>query len=200
MNPWTEADGTYLGRVLRALQSIPMDRVASFVELLVAARELRRTVFLVGNGGSAATASHMATDLGVGSQRLGVGLRVICLVDNSAVLTATSNDVGFEDVYAAQVRLLGQPGDILVAISASGNSPNLLKVAVEAKEQGLSVVALTGFAGGELAGLADTSIHVPTAHGDYGPAEDAHLVINHMVTELLRLRSGAPQASRSLHG
>jgi D-sedoheptulose 7-phosphate isomerase len=200
VNPWTEADGTYLGRVLRALQSIPMDRVASFVELLVAARELRRTVFLVGNGGSAATASHMATDLGVGSQRLGVGLRVICLVDNSAVLTATSNDVGFEDVYAAQVRLLGQPGDILVAISASGNSPNLLKVAVEAKEQGLSVVALTGFAGGELAGLADTSIHVPTAHGDYGPAEDAHLVINHMVTELLRLRSGAPQASRSLHG
>jgi D-sedoheptulose 7-phosphate isomerase len=196
----TELGETYLGRVLEALQSIPMDRVTALVDLLLNARESGHTVLVVGNGGSAATASHMATDLGVGSQRFGCGIRTVSLVDNSAVVTATGNDIGFHDVYAAQVRLLGQPGDILVAISASGDSPNLLQAASEAKRQGLTVVAITGFTGGKLSGMADLSIHVQTAQGDYGPAEDVHLVINHMVTELLRLRVGAAGMSRSLHG
>jgi len=200
MTSQTELGETYLGRVLKALQAIPMDRVTSLVDLLVEARESGHTVLVVGNGGSAATASHMATDLGVGSQRLGCGVRVVSLVDNSAVVTATSNDLGFDDVYAAQVRLLGQPGDVLVAISASGNSPNLLQAAAEAQSQGLKVVAITGFTGGNLCGMADLSIHVPTAEGDYGPAEDAHLVINHMVTDLLRRRGDVPQTGGSIHG
>jgi D-sedoheptulose 7-phosphate isomerase len=142
----------------------------------------------------------MATDLGVGSHRCGAGIRAITLTDNSGVVTATGNDLGFEEVFAAQVELLGQAGDLLVVISASGNSPNLLAAVDVAKRQAMTVVGLTGFDGGKLVDVADISIHVNTAMGDYGPAEDAHLAVNHMVTEQLRATFASTADVRDLHG
>ncbi len=193
-------DGGYIGRVIAALQTIREDEILAFVDLLVDVRERGGRVFIIGNGGSATTASHMATDFGVGSQRVDAGVRVFSLADNSGVITATGNDLSFEDIYAAQVRLLGEPGDVLVAISASGNSPNLVEAALRAKRLGMKVVGLTGFSGGRLREISDVSVHVETETGDYGPAEDAHLVVNHMVTELLRQRVGTASDTRNLHG
>lgn len=194
------AGGGYADRVIAALKSIREDEILAFVELLVEVRARGGRVFIVGNGGSATTASHMATDLGVGSLRVEAGVRAFSLTDNSGVITATGNDLSFEDIYAAQLLLLGERGDVLVAISASGNSPNLIEAALRAKQVGMKVVGLTGFAGGRLKDIADVSVHVETENGDYGPAEDAHLVVNHMVTEILRQRIGTASDTRNLHG
>lgn len=192
--------GGYVARVQAALGTIHEEQVVAFVGILIEAREAERQVFVIGNGGSATTASHMATDLGVGSQRFGAGIRVTSLVDNAGVITATGNDLSYDDIFSAQVQLLGQPGDVLVAISASGNSKNLIAAVAQAHQFGMKVVGITGFTGGRLAEIADLSIHVLTDVGDYGPAEDAHLVVNHMVTELLRQRLGGLVDARNLHG
>jgi D-sedoheptulose 7-phosphate isomerase len=190
----------YLTRLSTALQSISVASIDRFVNELVRVRRSGGCVYIIGNGGSASTASHMATDLGVGSHRCGAGIRAITLTDNSGVVTATGNDLGFEEVFAAQVELLGQAGDLLVVISASGNSPNLLAAVDVAKRQAMTVVGLTGFDGGKLVDVADISIHVNTAMGDYGPAEDAHLAVNHMVTEQLRATFASTADVRDLHG
>jgi len=191
---------SYVERVIGALQSIQFEQVSAFVEALVDARLHHRSVYFIGNGGSSSTASHMATDLGVGSQRVGAGVRAISLVDNVAVVTATGNDEDFTEIFSRQISLLARPGDILVAISASGNSPNVVAAVRAARDVPMTVVALTGFTGGTLRGLADIVVHVDTEVGDYGPAEDAHLVVNHMVTELLRARHAPEREVRDLHG
>lgn len=178
--------GDYLQRLRDALASIDPMQMERVVQLLAEVRRDDRRVFVVGNGGSATTASHMATDLGVGSHRFGCGVRALSLVDNTGVLTATANDISFEEVFAAQLRLLADKGDVLVAISASGNSPNVVRAVETAKELSMHTVGISGFDGGELAKSVDLSVHVATAQGDYGPVEDAHLAINHMVTEKLR--------------
>lgn len=185
--------GDYLQRLREALASIDPTRIERLVQLLAEVRRDDRRVFVVGNGGSATTASHMATDLGVGSHRFGCGVRTVSLVDNTGVLTATANDMSFEEVFAAQLRLLADKGDVLVAISASGNSPNVVRAVETARELSMHTVGLSGFDGGKLATSVDLSIHVATAQGDYGPVEDAHLAINHMVTEKLR-QIGATRA------
>jgi len=131
----------------------------------------------------------MATDLGVGSHKEGCGIRAISLNDNASVLTATANDMGFEQVFVQQLSLLAQSGDVLIAISASGNSPNIVAAAQYARGVGVTVIGLTGFDGGALRGLSDISIHVQTLVGDYGPVEDVHLVVNHMMTEMIRTSS-----------
>jgi len=190
----------YIKRVLDALQNVREADVLAFVDVLVDARIRDKKVFVIGNGGSAMTASHMATDLGVGSQRFGAGVRVVSLSENSGALTAIGNDASFEDVFSDQVQLLAEEGDVLIAISASGNSPNLVKAVMMARREKLTVVSLTGFSGGRLKELADVAVHVETENGDYGPAEDAHLVVNHMVTELLRLRVGTASDISGLHG
>lgn len=184
MNPATG----YLARVLEAIRRIDVTAVESVVDALVSVHERDGQVLIAGNGGSASTASHMATDLGVGSQRRGAGLRAAALTANTAVMTAIANDVAFDAVFAEQVDLLGRPGDVLIVISASGNSPNLIRAIEAARGKNMSTVGITAFDGGTLAKIADQVVHTPTDSGDYGPAEDAHLVVNHMLTELLRAR------------
>ena len=156
------------------------------VDALLAVREAGRTVFIVGNGGSAATASHMATDLMLGSLLVDPPLRVIALTDNQAIITATGNDVDFVQVFARQLSRLAKPGDLLLVVSASGNSPNILVCVDTAKAMNLTTVGFTGFDGGKLATLVDLLVHVPTRTGAYGPVEDAHLAVNHMITEQLK--------------
>ena len=179
--------GDYKLECVAALESVDLDAVQSVVEALLKAREIGGTVFVAGNGGSAATASHMATDLMLGSQLRNPSLRVISIVDNQAVITATGNDLGFEEIFARQLRSLARDGDILISVSASGNSPDIIRAAVVAKELGMLNIGLTGFTGGKLRDLVDICVHVPTRVGAYGPVEDVHLAVNHMITEALKL-------------
>jgi D-sedoheptulose 7-phosphate isomerase len=176
----------YRTECIEALHAIDLEVVEAVVSILLAARDSGRMVFIAGNGGSAATASHMATDLMFGSQLVDPGLRVIALTDNQAIITATGNDLEFDQIFTRQLTKLAQPGDVLIAISASGNSPNVLSCVVAAKAMNLTTIGFTGFDGGTLASLVDLSIHVPTRLGAYGPTEDVHLAVNHMITEQLK--------------
>lgn len=190
----------YLSRIAQAIESIDEQKVLEVVDLMCGLHRRDCKVLVCGNGGSSTTASHMATDLGVGSQKVGCGIRIISLSEGMATVTAIGNDVSFVEVFAAQVQLLGSDGDMLIAISASGNSPNVIEAALRARDQGMTIVGITGFSGGRLKDLADISVHVTTADGDYGVAEDAHLMINHMVTELVRIRLGDSSDGLNLHG
>lgn len=176
----------YRNECLAALNSVGLDAVALVTRALLDARDRGSSVFIVGNGGSAATASHMATDLMLGSGLANPPLRVIALTDNQAVITSTGNDVGFDHVFSRQLRHLAKPQDLLIAVSASGNSLNVLACVDAAIELGLVTVAFTGFDGGQLATMVDLLVHVPTRQGAYGPVEDVHLMVNHMITEQLK--------------
>ena len=176
----------YLSRIRAAIDGVAPAAIAEAAQLLREARQANALVLIAGNGGSASTASHMATDLGVGSHKEGAGLRAICLSDNASVITATANDISFKRVFAEQIELLATRGDVVILISASGSSPNILEAYESAVSVGSSVIALTGFDGGSLRESAAICVHVPTAQGDYGPVEDVHLMINHMLTEMVR--------------
>lgn len=168
----------YLETVLRRIDTREIGR---FVKTLIEARERGSTIFFIGNGGSAATASHFANDVAIGTNEYTKPFRAISLTDNVPILTAVSNDFGYEDAFVRQLRVLGKRGDVLVAISASGNSPNLLKAFEYAKEADIKTVAITAFDGGKMKALADEGVHVPTEPKEYGPAEDAHMVLDHLV-------------------
>ena len=146
-----------------------------------------RVVFVVGNGGSAATASHFACDLSKGTRRDGPPtFHVVSLTDNVPLLTAWANDSSYERVFSEQLIALGRPGDLLVAISASGNSPNVVAAVDAARSCGMAVVALTGRSGGRLAHLGDVVVNVPSDRIEV--VEDAHLVVAHSLCVAVRDR------------
>ncbi|MBN8473950.1 SIS domain-containing protein [Sulfuritalea sp.] len=171
----------YIKYLQSVLEGIEVKEIARFVETLLEARERGSTVFFVGNGGSAATASHFANDLAFGTNDYEKPFRVISLTDNVPVLTALGNDLGYEEIFVRQLRVLGRPGDVLVGISASGNSPNLVRTFDYANSAGIKTVAITAFDGGRIKAMASEGIHVPTGPKEYGPAEDAHMVLDHLV-------------------
>ena len=171
----------YVEYLARVLKSIDPREIARFIETLLDARDRGATVFFIGNGGSAATASHFANDISIGTKPEGRQFRALSLTDNVAILTAVANDFGYEEVFSRQLRVHGRAGDVVVAISASGNSPNLLKAFEMATEAGMKTVAITAFDGGRMKQVADEGIHVPTGPKEYGPAEDAHMMIDHLV-------------------
>lgn len=171
----------YLSYVGSVLESISSDEIEKFIDILLEARERGSSVYFIGNGGSAATASHFANDLAIGTRAVKKPFRVTSLCDNQAVITAIANDDGYEVVFSQQLAVLLKKDDVVVAISASGNSPNLLRALETAKEKQAITVGLTAFDGGQLRQRADYSVHVPTQKGEYGPAEDGHMVINHLV-------------------
>ena len=171
----------YLEHVQSVLRGIDTNEIGNFIRTLIDARDRGATIFFIGNGGSAATASHFANDLSIGTNDYKKPFRAVSLADNVAVISAIGNDFGYEDIFARQLQVLGRPGDVLVAISASGNSPNLLKAFNHAHEAGIRTIALTAFDGGKLKIMADQGVHVPTGPKEYGPAEDAHMVLDHLV-------------------
>ena len=175
----------YFGYLKEVLDGIDPGAVARFVTTLLDARRRGAMVFFIGNGGSASTATHFANDLAIGTKASGAPFRVLSLTDNVSVLTALANDCGYDDVFVRQLNALGRPGDVLVAISASGNSPNLIKAFELAAKTGIHTVAITAFDGGRLKAMADEALHVPTGPKEYGPAEDAHPVLNHLVAAYL---------------
>jgi len=177
--------GAYLDYLGSVLKTIDTREIGCFVETLLDARERGATIYFIGNGGSAATASHFANDIGIGTNSYDKPFRAISLTDNQAIITATGNDFGFEEIFVRQLRVLACTGDIVVAISASGNSINLIRAFDYAKTVGIKTVAITAFDGGKMKQMADESVHVPTAPKEYGPAEDAHMVLDHLVSAYL---------------
>ena len=171
----------YLDRLRALLDEMDTAAIARFVAVLVAARERKARIFFMGNGGSAATATHFANDISIGNGSWSKPFRAVSLVDNMAVLTAVANDHGYDHIFTIQLRTQMSPGDVVVAISASGNSPNVVGAVEYARANGAVTVGLTGFDGGRLKELADVSVHVPTGTGEYGPVEDVHMILDHLV-------------------
>jgi D-sedoheptulose 7-phosphate isomerase len=171
----------------KILTQIKNEEVMKLAIAINQARKTESTVYIAGNGGSAATASHFATDIGVGSLNRANPVRVVSMCDNSAAITAISNDLDYSAVFEQQVKLLGKSEDLLVVISASGNSRNLIKAVEMAKTIGMNVFSLTGFDGGRLREITSAqNVHVATPKGAYGLVEDAHLAICHVITECIR--------------
>jgi D-sedoheptulose 7-phosphate isomerase len=177
----------YLDRLLKTLDTMPIDALARLSEMLYRAYADEKQVFILGNGGSASTASHMAADLG--KNTIGPNMRrfrIMSLNDNIPLLTALSNDLGYENVFAEQLQNLIQPGDVLIVISGSGKSPNVLRAMEYARSRSAEVAALLGFGGGPAAELADLTVLIDS--DNYGVVEDAHLIVNHMLVEHFRQR------------
>ncbi len=179
----------YLAYLSELTAKLDADVVARIIAAIEEAGRKGRAIYFIGNGGSAATASHFANDIGFGTRAPGhAPLKAISLVDNVAVLTALANDEGYEHVFTRQLEAVLQPGDLLVALSVSGNSRNVLNAVEYAKAKGALTVGLTGFDGGRLKELADVSLHVATAKGEYGPVEDVFMILDHLVGSCLKLR------------
>jgi D-sedoheptulose 7-phosphate isomerase len=179
---------SYFSYLKEIFDKVDLSEIKSFVEILLAARENGSTIFFIGNGGSAATASHFANDLSFGTNEYKKPFKVMSITDNIAILTALSNDYGYEDVFVRQLRVYGNKDDVVVGISASGNSQNLIKAFDYASSIGIKTVALTAFDGGRMKEISDYGIHIPTDKKEYGPAEDLHMILDHLVSNyLLRL-------------
>jgi D-sedoheptulose 7-phosphate isomerase len=177
----------YVDRLRAALDQIPVPRVEAMGDILYRAYQHNKQVFIIGNGGSAATASHMACDLGkntITNNR--PRFRVMSLNDNMPLMSALANDVGYEHVFAEQLRNLIHAGDVLISISGSGNSPNVIRAMEYARSRAATNIALLGFDGGRAMELADEYMLVPIQ--DYGIVEDLHMVLDHILTEYFRVR------------
>ena len=173
--------GAYFDYLTSVLKTIDTREIGQFIETLLDARERGANIYFIGNGGSAATASHFVNDIAIGTNSYDKPFRAVSLTDSNAIITAVGNDFGFEEIFVRQLRVLGRAGDVVVAISASGNSPNLIRAFDYAKSIGIKTVAITAFDGGKMKQIADEGVHVPTALKEYGPAEDAHMVLDHLV-------------------
>jgi len=175
----------YFDYLKEIFDKIDLVEVKKFVELLLAARESGATVFFVGNGGSAATASHFANDLAFGTKEYDKPFRVMSLTDNVPVITALGNDNGYDEIFIRQLKIYGKKDDLVVGISASGNSQNIISAFEYALTAGITTIALTAFDGGKMKEVADYGVHVPTEKGEYGPAEDVHMILDHLIGNYL---------------
>lgn len=176
----------YVADLQGILSTLDLNAIIQIVHRLQTARDAGRTVFVAGNGGSAATASHWVNDLAKATKRSGHrAFRVIGLVDNVSWLTAIANDEGYESVFSGQLENFAQAGDVLAVISASGNSPNVLRAVDTARDRGVTTIGFVGFDGGQLRDRLDECLWVPTAQGAYGIVESAHSVACDIVTTCL---------------
>jgi len=178
----------YLDEVAKTLEKMEKDfpfKVNEIVAALLRARDTGRRVYICGNGGSASTASHMASDLNKGANRVDAPrFKAVALTDNIPAMLAWANDSSYDDIFVEQLKNHLEPGDVVVGISGSGNSPNILKVMHYANDNGALTIGLTGFDGGKLAQLAKIVYVVP--NNCMQQVEDVHLLVEHMVSLILR--------------
>ncbi len=176
----------YFDQLARAAATLDDTRMDLATEILSVAYENRKTVFSCGNGGSAAISNHLHCDHLKGTQTdTELRPRVISLSSNIETMTAIANDISYDDVFAYQLRSMADPGDILITISSSGNSENIVSAAQWAKNNGLMVISLTGFGGGRSAELADVNLHI--ASDNYGIIEDLHQSLMHILAQYVRM-------------
>ncbi|WP_370750693.1 SIS domain-containing protein [Eubacterium sp.] len=177
---YNELIETYLEQEIDILKRIDVSAVNEVLNLLEAGMKREATIYVFGNGGSAATASHFQNDFNKGvSEYIDKKFRFLCLNDNIATIMAVANDIGYEEVFRFQLQGKIKKGDILMAISGSGNSPNVINAVEYGKKQGCKVVGLTGYSGGRLKELSDISLHVPI--NSMQITEDVHMIFNHLM-------------------
>lgn len=179
---------SYLTRVTAVLASLDTQAIAQVIDVFLDARKRDAHIFFLGNGGSAATALHFASDLGVCASPEGRRpFRAVSLTANTSLITCLANDIGYENVFRWQLRNLMRQGDVVVGISASGNSPNVVRGLEYAMENGGIPVAIVGFDGGVMKKITQYVIHVATDYGEYGPSEDVHMALDHLMSTYLAL-------------
>lgn len=182
-----------------ALDSVDVAEVDAFIDAIVEAFRREATVFVIGNGGSAASASHLAQDLAKGTcadLQSDRRIRALSLTDNVAFMSALGNDEGYDQIFVQQLRTFYRPGDVLIAISGSGNSPNVLRAIEFANNNGVETIAVTGFDGGKLRTMARSCVHVPL--NDMCTAESIHTIVFHYV--ILQLRERISEVVASANG
>ena len=172
----------YVEKLKNLLDDIDVQSISNIIELLEDTQKNGGVIYVIGNGGSAATASHIANDLNIGLKRRGIRkFNVVSLTDNCSVGTAISNDIGFENLFYMQLEDVVNEKDLLISISCSGNSPNIIKAVEYAKEKGTKIVGCTGFGKSKLRDLSDVNFHIDTPKGEYGLVEDMHMILDHII-------------------
>lgn len=176
----------HMSTISHGFTSISKIKLEKAAKTITAAVEGKKNIFTCGNGASASIAQHWACDYTKGCSKIETGLkpRVVSLSANIPLMTAISNDVSYDEVYSYQLERVAEPGDVLITISSSGNSPNVVRAIEAAKEMGVTTVALTGFSGGKCRKLADICVHVDIH--EYEAAEDVHQAIMHMIAKYIR--------------
>ena len=182
-----DAYDDYVYNSMQAMDALSIEDINRVVDVLYDAYLYNKTVFIMGNGGSASTSSHFACDLFkfIGSE-FDKKLKVVALTDNNAIITAYANDLSYDDIFVEQLKIMMSRGDVVIGISGSGNSPNVLSAIEYALSNGGVAVGITGFDGGELINMVFNSINVPV--NDMQIAEDIHLMLCHIITRLLLKR------------
>jgi len=179
--------GEYLGGLREVLDEVDTEAVDRVIGILWDAYREGRRIFIIGNGGSAATASHMMCDLAKGCAVEGKPrIRAMSLTDNVSIMTAISNDISYEKVFTEQLKVFLEEGDVVLGITASGNSPNILDAVRYAAEHGATTIGFIGFGGGKLKGMVDA--HVTVDSRNYGHVEDLHCILEHLISQCLRQR------------
>lgn len=172
----------YITKLKKLLDQIDSHKIKSIIERLEKTKEQNSRIYVLGNGGSAATASHMVNDLGIGLKRRNLNnLDIMSLADNTPVTSAIANDIGYENIFYIQLFEKVTRDDVLIVISCSGNSKNLLKAVEYSKSIGTTIIGVTGFDGGKLKELSDISFHIDTPKGEYGLVEDMHMILDHLI-------------------
>ncbi len=189
----------YISVLQLTMNQLSQQAIAATIDALQQAREKGSQVFILGNGGSASTASHFVCDLSKNTRQEGLPhFRVIGLADNMALFSAYANDEGYENVFSEQLASLIRPGDIVIAISASGNSKNVIKAVEAAHQHQATVIGLTGFDGGRLRQLANINIHVNSNIIEH--VEDIHLMLEHLIVKTIKdqIPSSVPTSSAQI--
>lgn len=176
----------YADYLITLIGQLDHSKIADCIGMLEEARQKDNTIFVIGNGGSASTASHIGNDFGLAvlkktNKSSNKSYRALALTDNLSVISAIGNDSTYNNIFVDQLRVHFRKGDKLIVISASGNSPNLVVASEWFKEQGGTVIGWLGFDGGKLKDIVDLPIVVTSPKGEYAPVEDLHLVINHII-------------------
>lgn len=180
MNDYRKSISAYLQKEQEVLQALDVESINAALNMLEEAFEKKKMIYIFGNGGSSATASHFQNDFNKGiSEYTQTKFRFLCLNDNVATVMAIANDIGFDDIFRFQLDGRLEPGDIVIAISGSGNSTNVLRGVEYARQCGNQVIGLTGFSGGKLMQLSDVSLHVPVMSMQI--TEDIHMVFDHLM-------------------
>lgn len=175
----------YISVLQHTMDQLPADLIGQVIDVLHNARMNDRQVFIMGNGGSASTASHFVCDLAKNTRKAGwPHYRVIGLTDNMAIFSAYANDEGYDNVFAQQLTNLIKPDDVVIGISASGNSQNVLNAIQEAKKHNATTIGFTGFDGGRLGSMVDVHIHVNSNVIEH--VEDIHLMLEHMIVKVIK--------------
>lgn len=177
----------YISTIMETIRQLPVELIEEVINTLHEARIAEKQIFIMGNGGSASTASHFVCDLAKNTRKEGwPHYKAIGLTDNMAIFSAYANDEGYDNVFAQQLASLISTGDVVIGISASGNSPNVLKAMEVAQQHQATRIGFTGFDGGKLGKMVDYHIHIP--NNNYGQVEDIHLMLEHMTINALQER------------